>query len=174
MSDRFAALGAALLIALLVASAAWAAPDLIGNASAPEGQVLSGQSSRTADFHDKVPMPSRRPAASTSTAPVISGIASNYPGTAGFFGEPVVALPGVMGGRYTGRIAGHVTVCADRCVRVAVVDWCECYWGTDRQRVADISHAAWPLITDKPLSSGLVRVRVILDDPHLAAVWRSR
>jgi hypothetical protein len=174
LSDRFAALVAALLAALLVASVAWAAPELIGDSASPEGQVLAGRSSPTPDFHDKVPMPSRSPAATTNVAPVITGVASNYAGTAGFIGKPVVALPGAMGGRYNGQVQGTVTVCADRCVRLAVVDWCECYWGSDRQRVADISRAAWPLITDKPLSSGLVRVRVILDDPRLSAVWRSR
>ena len=104
-------------------------------------------------------------------APVVAGIASNYPGTAGFAGQATVALPGAMGGRYTGAVQGHVTVCADRCVRLPVVDWCQCYWGTADQRVADISQAAWPLISDLPQSSGLVQVRVILDDPALARVW---
>lgn len=104
-------------------------------------------------------------------APVVAGIASNYPGTAGFAGQATVALPGAMGGRYTGAVQGYVTVCADRCVRLPVVDWCQCYWGTADQRVADISHAAWPLITDQPLSRGLIEVRIILDDPALARVW---
>lgn len=106
-------------------------------------------------------------------APVVAGIASNYPGTAGFAGQATVALPGAMGGAYTGAVQGYVTVCADRCARLAVVDWCQCYWGTADQRVADISHAAWSLITNRPLSSGLVQVRVILDDPRLAAAWQA-
>ncbi len=94
--------------------------------------------------------------------PRVSGTASHYPGTAGFMGTAAVALPGALGGRYTGAINGTVTVCADRCATLPVVDWCQCYWGTADQRVADLTEAAWALITDLPLSRGLVHVTVIL------------
>jgi hypothetical protein len=77
-----------------------------------------------------------------------------------------------MGGHYTGGIVGYATICADRCARLPVVDWCDCYWGSGQQRVVDISEAAWPLVTDQPLSTGLVQVQVVLDDPGLAAAWR--
>jgi len=91
----------------------------------------------------------------------VVGTASNYPGTAGWVGQPTVALPLVLGGCYTGEVHGSVVVCAERCVTLPVVDFCDCYWGKADQRVVDLSWSAWELVTDKPLSAGLVRVRVI-------------
>ncbi|HVM25894.1 MAG TPA: hypothetical protein VM253_10900 [Candidatus Limnocylindrales bacterium] len=95
--------------------------------------------------------------------PGIAGIASNYPGTAGWMGEATVALPGDLGGRYTGEVNGHVTVCADRCARLPVVDWCQCYWGTTDERIVDLSHPAWALISDTPLAQGLIEVQLFLE-----------
>ncbi len=97
----------------------------------------------------------------TPKATEIRGIASNYAGTAGWMGEPTVALPGDLGGGYTGEVNGHVTVCADRCARLPVVDWCECYWGTDDERIVDLSHSAWALVTDASLAEGLIAVTLI-------------
>jgi hypothetical protein len=102
--------------------------------------------------------------AAGAEAEIVSGIASNYPGTAGFAGDPAVALPGPLGGEYTGAVSGYVQVCADRCARLPVVDWCDCYWGTADQRVVDLSQAAWQLVADEPLSAGLVQVRVVLTE----------
>ena len=103
-----------------------------------------------------------RPSPATP-ATEVAGLASNYPGTDGWIGQATVALPGDLGGRYNGVVNGHVTVCADRCVRLPVVDWCDCYWGSDEQRVVDLSHAAWPMVTDASLEQGLVEVRLILE-----------
>ena len=97
----------------------------------------------------------------TPVAPYsITGTASNYPTTAGFAGQPVVALPLAMGGCYTGRIHGEVEVCGSTCARLPVADYCQCYWGSSDQRIIDLSYPAWELVTDQPRSVGLITVTV--------------
>ena len=79
----------------------------------------------------------------------ISGRATWYCCTLGWRGEAVVALPGALGGHYDPPPAGsYVTICADRCARLPVVDYCDCYWGTSAEKVADLSPEAWAAVSD--------------------------
>ena len=160
---RFAAPCAALLAVVIVATVA--VNTSFGSAAATGGAALRAHEESLSEPVAEPPDPE------PPTPPVVAGAASNYPGTAGFAGA-VVALPGPLGGRYTGDVVGHVTICADRCVRLPVVDWCDCYWGSADQRVVDLSHAAWAAVSDEPLTRGLITVRVVLDDAGLARQYR--
>ncbi|HEX6140710.1 MAG TPA: hypothetical protein VF013_09690 [Candidatus Limnocylindria bacterium] len=123
------------------AFAGW--PDRAFGASAPEGQVAGGTSLGA------------RP-------PAVVGEASSYPFTRGMEGQPTVALPIALGGKATLSVNGWVAVCGDRCAVLPIVDSCPCYWGTPDQRVINLSHSAWQLISDAPLAEGLIPVRLYL------------
>ena len=93
----------------------------------------------------------------------ITGRATWYCCTSGWSGQAVVALPGALGGHYDSPPASrYVTICADRCVRLPVVDYCGCYWGTADQRIADLSPEAWAAISNTNRSAGVLRVTIHL------------
>jgi hypothetical protein len=94
-----------------------------------------------------------------------TGIASSYAESAGWEGRPTVALPVELGGGIPTAEPTIVTVCADRCVALPVVDSCPCYVGTTDQRIANLSHAAWALVTDAPLAEGLIPIELHLVPP---------
>ena len=100
-----------------------------------------------------LPTPVRRPQVEIVATPLsgstVSGAATWYCCSAGWRGEAVVALPGALGGHYDPPPASrYVTVCAQRCAKLPVADYCDCYWGTTSQRVADLSPEAWAAISD--------------------------
>ena len=116
-----------------------------------------------------IAMPPARRAVAAAAAPqpdasgAVTGLATWYCCSRGYRGEAVVALPGALGGQYDPPPAARtVTVCADRCAVLPVVDYCGCHWGTSVQKVADLSPEAWAAITDKSTGAGVVSVTVHL------------
>jgi hypothetical protein len=96
---------------------------------------------------------------------LVTGMASNYGESAGWEGMATVALPLEIGGGIPAGEPTFVLVCAERCVSLPVVDSCPCYVGSPDQRIANLSHEAWRLVTDLPLEEGLVRVEVHIAPP---------
>ena len=107
---------------------------------------------------------SREIADLTTEAGFVSGQASSYSHNIGWEGEATVALPAALGGGIPKGAPDEVLVCGDRCVVLPVVDSCPCYVGTPDQRIANLSHAAWALVTDAPLEEGLIQVEVYFVD----------
>jgi hypothetical protein len=97
------------------------------------------------------------------TGDKVTGQATWYCCSVGWRGEPAVALPGVLGGEYDAPPASrYVTICADRCASLPVVDYCGCSWGTANQKVADLSPEAWAAISDSSTGAGVIRVTIHL------------
>ena len=106
--------------------------------------------------------PGPAPAEVLAADGIIEGRASSHAGSKGYEGAATVALPVELGVPIGGEQPASVLVCADRCVELRVVDSCPCYFGTADERVANLSHAAWALVSDMPLEEGLIDVRIQL------------
>jgi hypothetical protein len=107
--------------------------------------------------------PPPAPIAPPLNGDAVTGQATWYCCSAGWHGEAVVALPGALGGQYDSPPASrYVTVCADRCVSLPVVDYCGCLWGTSNQKVADLSPEAWAAVSDTGTGAGVITVTIHL------------
>jgi hypothetical protein len=94
----------------------------------------------------------------------VTGKATWYCCSNGYRGQAVVALPGALGGQYDPPPASRtVTICADRCAELPVVDYCGCLWGTADQKIADLSPEAWAAVSNRRTSAGVITVTVHLD-----------
>lgn len=101
----------------------------------------------------------RRPVSGQTTR---RSLASWYCCTAGYGPSDLVAAagPALRTGAWRGR---SVTVCADRCVTVRLVDWCRCQGAGISERVIDLQPGAFERLA--PLSRGVIRVTVG-GEPH--------
>jgi len=140
--------------------------ELIATAALPTPAVAAMEATL---YPSSVPAPPSprlvaAPAVVSAAAPsgdTVTGLATWYCCSLGYRGMAVVALPGTLGGGYDAPPAARsVTVCADRCVVLPVVDYCDCLWGTSGQKVADLSPEAWAAVTDRSLGAGVVTVTV--------------
>jgi hypothetical protein len=121
-------------------SAIQPAPVTSGGTGNEQGTQAPAAGSRT---------PAPRPSA---TAATVRGLASWY----GVDGDVAAAGPAL---RHSGHWRGSVVaVCADRCVTVRLVDFCQCYRGQRSERVIDLSPSVFARLA--PLSAGLIRVSV--------------
>jgi hypothetical protein len=95
---------------------------------------------------------------SRTPAPRQSAIAATVRGRASWYGvdgDVAAAGPALRHGHWRGSL---VAVCADRCVTVRLVDFCQCLRGQRSERVIDLSPSAFARLA--PLSAGLIRVTV--------------
>lgn len=113
-------------------------------------------------FHDVVipldptPVVTLDPTPSPTPVPpkrTVEGSASWYADGPGLY---AAAGPALRIGAWRGRTVSVCTKTA--CVRVILSDWCACYPATSRERIIDLSPAAFAVLA--PLSRGIVAVTV--------------
>ncbi len=131
----------------------------------PSASLLDGAGTAAAPAGDAATLSEGAPGSLEPVDGVVAGMASSYPEQPGWEGQATVALPVEMGGGLLDGEPARVMVCADHCVVLPVVDSCPCYVGTPDQRVANLSHAAWGMVSDMPLEEGLIEVEVHLVPP---------
>lgn len=77
----------------------------------------------------------------SQTVPAVEaqvGKASFYHGSRGFHGTLHIAM---QDGRWTGKVNRYVLISVEgsKFIRVAVVDYCQCFRNTKRERIVDLS-----------------------------------
>jgi len=149
MANRSPLLAARVSVPLIVDRLSTPTPTratLLGFASEPKSERRPARSGAHGDV------------AGTRRSLGLSGTATWYCCTAGYSVSAVVAAAGprLRVGDWRGRT---VTVCAGRCARVRLVDWCQCYRGTSHERLIDLQIGAVRTLGLDP-SRGVYRVTV--------------
>lgn len=94
------------------------------------------------DGESKAPPPPPPPVVRTvPTSPTVEAVvgkASFHHGSRGFHGTLHIAM---QDGRWTGKVNRYVFISVEgsKFIRVAVVDYCQCFRGTERERIVDLS-----------------------------------
>jgi hypothetical protein len=129
------------------------AEPTVGAGTTPPASPVATYNAPSASIAPTVaPTPTVKP--TRSPEPFVVGIASWYrwhPGEA----AAGPALRKALGPTWRGTV---VTVCGEHCLKVVLTDWCQCYQGTERERLIDLDRRAFAGLADP--KTGLTRVVV--------------